>query len=46
MSCNKDDNYINYHRVCAKCLKKEEPPISGDDCDNCRWFDERKEIKI
>jgi len=29
-----------------KCLKKEEPPISGDDCDNCRWFDERKEIKI
>ena len=29
-----------------KCLKKEELPISGDDCDNCRWFDERKEIKI
>ena len=29
-----------------KCLEKNKPPISGNDCDNCRWFDERKNINI
>ena len=29
-----------------KCLEKNKPPISGNDCDNCRWFDERKSINI
>ena len=29
-----------------KCLKKKEPPVSGKDCDNCRWFNERKKLKI
>ena len=29
-----------------KCLEKEKPPISGIDCDNCRWFGERKKINI
>ena len=29
-----------------KCLENSNPPISGNDCDNCRWFDERKNINI
>jgi len=29
-----------------KCLEKNKPPISGNDCDNCRWFNERKNINI
>jgi hypothetical protein len=29
-----------------KCLENNNPPISGNDCDNCRWFDERKNINI
>ena len=29
-----------------KCLEKNKPPISGNNCDNCRWFDERKSINI
>tara|TARA_A100001011_G_C14040305_1_gene727517 strand:- start:19 stop:753 length:735 start_codon:yes stop_codon:yes gene_type:complete len=29
-----------------KCLESKKTPISGDDCDNCRWFDERKNINL
>lgn len=28
-----------------KCLENEEIPISGDDCDNCRWFKEVKKTE-
>jgi hypothetical protein len=28
-----------------KCLENKEPPNSGVDCDNCRWFEEVKKIK-
>ena len=24
------------------CLKSEKIPNSGDDCDNCRWYNEKK----
>ena len=37
-----EDTLINLE----KCLEKNKPPISGNDCDNCRWFDERKNINI
>tara|TARA_B100002051_G_C16661369_1_gene599307 strand:- start:350 stop:1087 length:738 start_codon:yes stop_codon:yes gene_type:complete len=29
-----------------ECLESDLPPISGEDCDNCRWFEDRKKIKI
>jgi hypothetical protein len=28
-----------------KCLNNKEIPISGDDCDNCRWFKEVKKTE-
>jgi hypothetical protein len=27
-----------------KCLENKKTPISGDDCDNCRWFKEVKKL--
>jgi hypothetical protein len=27
-----------------KCLENNKLPNSGDDCDNCRWFEERLRI--
>ncbi len=27
-----------------KCLENKEPPMSGIDCDNCRWFEEVKKL--
>lgn len=37
-----EDSLIDLER----CLKKSKPPISGDDCDNCRWYEERKKLKF
>jgi len=27
-----------------KCLESEKYPKSGEDCDNCRWYNEKKKL--